>query len=52
MNKYTFYIEGLNREVIEYADSQKEAHRAIWNKLTDNEKNCVACLDCLDCEKA
>lgn len=52
MNKYTFYIEGLNREIVEFADSQKAAHRAIWGKLTHEEKNRVVIFDCIDVEPA
>ena len=52
MNKYTFYIEGLNREVVEFANSQKEAQRAIWGKLTHDEKNQVVIFDCIDVEPA
>jgi hypothetical protein len=46
---YIFYIEGLDREVSQIADSQKAAHSAIWKSLSDEEKNRVVCLDCIDC---
>lgn len=45
---YTFYIEGLNREVSVKADSERLASKAIWNSLSSDEKDAVACLDCVD----
>lgn len=52
MNKYTFYIEGLDREATEYGNSQKEARQAIWKSLTNEEKDRVVIFDCIDVERA
>lgn len=52
MNKYTFYIEGLDREVAEFADSEKEARQAIWKSLTHEDRDKVVIFDCIDVDRA
>jgi hypothetical protein len=48
MKKYTFYIDGINKTRAAIADDEKSAHKAIWESLSDFEKNCTACIDCID----
>jgi hypothetical protein len=48
ISKYTFYIDGINKTRSAIADDEKSAHKAIWEGLSDSEKNCTACIDCID----
>jgi hypothetical protein len=50
MNKYTFFIEGLNKEASIVASSEKDARQSIWKGLSDEEKNAVVVFDCIDIE--
>lgn len=46
--KYLFYIEGLKREVWQSGESAKVAHQALWESLTEDEKNRVVQIECID----
>lgn len=48
MNKYTYFIEGLNREVSAVEASEELARKSIWNGLSDEEKNAVVWFELLD----
>jgi hypothetical protein len=48
MSKFTFYVEGVGIYVEAVAESEKLAHRAAWQSLTDEQKDAAACLDCVD----
>lgn len=49
MRRYLFYLEGLGREVwSDPAWRATEAHRQVWQSLSHDEQNRVACLDCID----
>lgn len=46
--KYLFYIEGLGREQWQSGDTEGRARKALWNALSDDEKNAVVQIECLD----
>lgn len=46
--KYLFFIEGLNREVWQEGESEKAARKALWDSLSDTERNAVVQIDCID----
>lgn len=49
MTKYTFWIEGLGREVEREALTSKEARMHIWNYvLTSEERDAVEYFDLID----
>jgi hypothetical protein len=48
VNKYVFYVDGLDKEVEVVAADQKAAHALAWKSLTSEERDRVACLDCID----
>ena len=48
MSKFTFYVEGINKEFEAVAETEKAAIKAIWDAMTDEQKNAVACFDCID----
>ena len=49
MERFTFYIEGLNREAqVDTEDGQKDAYAMVWNDLTNDEQDAVISIDCLD----
>lgn len=51
MNKYTFYLEGLGIEMTILAESEKQAAKAIWAKLSDKQRDFLVIMDCVDiCE--
>ncbi len=50
MSKYTFFIEGVNKEYSVVASSEKDARQSIWKGLSDEEKNAVVVFDCIDIE--
>lgn len=52
MQKFTFYVEGCGIEVSVLAETQKQAHAAAWQSLTDTQKDRTACLDLIDVEPA
>jgi hypothetical protein len=49
-SRYTFYAEGLNREIEATASTEREAYQKVWNSLTDEQKNQLVILDCVDVE--
>lgn len=48
MRTYIFVVDPSGKEITVKAASEKAAHRAAWESLTDDEKNAVACLECVD----
>ena len=51
VNKYTFYLEGLGIEMTILAESEKQAAKAIWAKLSDKQRDFLVIMDCVDiCE--
>jgi hypothetical protein len=48
MRTYIFAVDPSGKEIAVKAASEKEAHLAAWNSLTDDEKNAAACLECVD----
>lgn len=48
MQGYVFFIDGLNRYEHVVAASEREAHKTVWERLPDFEKDRVACLDCVE----
>jgi hypothetical protein len=48
MKKFTFYVEGPEKEVAVIAENQKDAHKKVWESLTDDERNIAACIDWID----
>lgn len=48
MTKFTFYIDGLNRETDVFAETEKAARKACWEALSPAEQDAVVCLDCID----
>lgn len=45
---YTFYVDGVGKEVVMRAESEKAAHKKAWESLTSEERNMTACLDCIE----
>lgn len=50
MKRYLFYIEGLNREVWQAAENEREAQRIIWENLSSDDRNRVVIFDLIDTE--
>lgn len=50
MQRFTFYIEGLNREVPVDAINEKDARGIVWNDLTNDERDAVVQFECIDVE--
>jgi hypothetical protein len=45
---FVFVVDPSGKEITVTAASEKAAHRAAWESLTDDEKNATACLECVD----
>ena len=48
MKEYLFYIDGLNREVWQKGESERVAHKSLWDSLDSDEKDMVVIFDCID----
>ncbi len=48
MTEYVFFVEGLGREIAQRGETERAARNAIWNALTDEEKNRVVIFDCVE----
>ncbi|MFA7256024.1 MAG: hypothetical protein WC047_00415 [Kiritimatiellales bacterium] len=46
--EYLFYIGGLGLEKWVVGESEKAAHKALWDGLDDYEKDRVAYIECID----
>jgi hypothetical protein len=45
---FTFYLDGLNREVDQVAETEKAARAALWSGLSDDEQDSVRSIECID----
>lgn len=48
MKTYLFYIEGLDREVEQDGESESAARKALWDSLSDDERDRVVIIECVD----
>ena len=48
MKKFTFYVDGLGKELTIIAKNEKTAREKAWESLSDGERNNAACLDCIE----
>ncbi len=49
MKRFTFFVEGLNREIeIDTDSDEKDARAKLWNDLTNDEQDAVVLIDCID----
>ena len=48
MKKYTYSVEPWGFEVQVIAETQKEAHKRVWNSLTEPQQDNCECLDWID----
>lgn len=47
MNIYIFYINGLNTTIDVTATSEKYAYKALWDTLSEEDKNKVLSIECI-----
>ena len=48
LRKFTFYVEGVGRDVEVIAETEREAHQMAWGMLSEGERNAAESLDCVD----
>ena len=52
INTYTFAIMPWGFERQATAETEKQARKAVWDSLTDEQRNGCECLDCVEEEAA
>jgi hypothetical protein len=50
MKKYTFYIEGLNKQVSVTAETEKKAWFYVWTIMNFDERDAVKSYECVEVE--
>ena len=48
--KFTFYIDGLNRETTFEEETEGLAQAGVWNDLTNDEQDAVIKIECIKTE--
>lgn len=48
MKIYTFALDPTGEEFTAVAETEREARQQVWNGLSDEQKNCCACLEFVD----
>lgn len=48
MTKFTFIVMPWEIERTAIAETERQAHKAVWQSLTDEQRDNCECLDCVD----